>query len=700
MEMKKNIIFICILLVSTLGFTQENEELDPNNEEEIQRNPSEDLSGERKGNRLQNRTSDPNKKERPPVTAYKIINFKNDTTFVDTTLTIHKDYKYNYLRRDDFGLQPINNVGQTYNSLEKVEEYNHVLPLFGARARHFNYMETEDIRYYNVPTPLTELYFKTTFEQGQQLDAFFTINTSPRLNLSIAYKGVRSLGKYQNALTSTGNFRATATYFTKNNRYHIRTHFAGQDLLNEENGGLSFVRGEGDSPSGIEQYLGLGDAAGERERQNFADRGSITVNHENAESILLGKRFFLDHTYAIIKKTDSTANELLIGHTLDITDKSFQFDQAEANNLYGEAYESRELTNKVALEDFTNQLYVKYHNAWLGDFKMTAGLTDYNYGYNTILSQVNEDTGETIDITNRIKGGVSFIGGTYAKHYKGFQIAADGMSIITGGFDGNYLNASVGYDFNKKYGAHFSLHTNSVAPNYNFLLHQSDYINYNWQNDFKNIESQKVQLIINAKKLANVEASYTKIDNYTYFTKTPGFDTAVGDSLTAPRQFGEAVDLIKVKINQNIKLFGWLGIDNTILYQKVSSGEQVYKVPEIVTRNSVYYQDRWFKNALYLQAGVTFKYYTAYTADGYDPILSEFYVQSDSEQAFFEENKHTFGGFPQFDMFFNAKVRQTRIYFKVENLGEAFSQNNEFSAPGYASRDAVLRFGLVWNFFL
>ena len=85
------------------------------------------------------------KRERPPVNLYEIINYERDTTHVDTSLSITKDYLFNYLRRDDFGLQPINNVGQTYTSLVKVEERNHLLPLFGSRARHFNFMEAEDI---------------------------------------------------------------------------------------------------------------------------------------------------------------------------------------------------------------------------------------------------------------------------------------------------------------------------------------------------------------------------------------------------------------------------------------------------------------------------------------------------------------------------------------------------------------------------
>ena len=37
-------------------------------------------------------------------TDYRIISFKKDTTYIDTTLTILKEYKNNYLRKDNFEL--------------------------------------------------------------------------------------------------------------------------------------------------------------------------------------------------------------------------------------------------------------------------------------------------------------------------------------------------------------------------------------------------------------------------------------------------------------------------------------------------------------------------------------------------------------------------------------------------------------------
>ena len=37
---------------------------------------------------------------------YLIISSENDTTYVDTTLSIRKEYKFNYLRKDDFEVMP------------------------------------------------------------------------------------------------------------------------------------------------------------------------------------------------------------------------------------------------------------------------------------------------------------------------------------------------------------------------------------------------------------------------------------------------------------------------------------------------------------------------------------------------------------------------------------------------------------------
>ena len=596
------------------------------------------------------------------ITDYLIISRENDTTYVDTTLTIYKDYKFNYLRKDDFGLIPFSNLGQTYNTLTYNFENSKLMPSFGARARHFNYMEIEDINYYRVPTPLTELFFKTAFEQGQLVDAFFTVNTTPRFNFSIAYKGLRSLGKYQHILTSTGNFRFTTNYTTKNNRYHLRTHIVMQDLLNQENGGLN-----------DESVLNF--ESGDPE---FLKRAILEVNFENAESILKGKRFHLDHSFNIVQKKDSTSsNKLSLRHIMSFEDKYYQYNQTNASSLFGTAFNNSNLQDKVTLENFYNQLQLNYSNDLLGDLQFSVSNNNYNYGYDKLVI-LNRET-----ITNRLKGDIYAAGGKYHKQYKSFDLEGEIGINITGDFDGNFIKGSASFKLNEDISATAQINHSSKTPNYNFLLYQSDYINYNWQNNFNNTETQQVAFHLKSKKLANIAVDYATIRDYAFFKKDEI------SNLTKVFQNNSTITYLRVKLEKEIRL-GKFALNNTILYQNVQDENNSLNVPEFTTRNTLYYSTNMFKKALFLQTGVTFNYFTNYYMDDYDPVLAEFIVQNETQ----------YGNFPRLDFFINAKIRQTRIYLKAEHFNSSFTGYNYYSAPNYPYRDFTVRFGIVWNFFM
>ncbi len=605
----------------------------------------------------------PPKKEKPPIEAYRIISYERDTTFVDTTLSLKKKYRFNYLRRDNFGLLQFSNVGQTYNSLTYSFDRLNLKPLFAAQSHHFNYKEIEDVNYYEVPTPFTELYFKTAYEQGQQLDAFFTVNTSPQFNFSIGYKGVRSLGKYQHILTSTGNFLFTANYHTKNQRYGARAHMAAQDIMNQENGGLK--------DSSLALFI--------NNDPEFTDRGRLDVRFEDAENKLEGIRFYGDHYYELISDRDSLGYSVLtLGNVLSYERKYFRYNQARAFAPFGPSYVASDLYTRTRMEDFNVRGFVDYDNSLLGKITAWAGYTDLNYGYNSIL---NLDSGI---IPNRIIGNIIQAGGAYEKEYRGFKLSGKGAINVAGHFEGNYLQGAASFALDDDYSAEASLTIHSVAPNFNFQLYQNDYKNYNWKTNLNNVKTQELKFDIHTKKFGSASVSYTGIDDYAYF------GIKANDSTPSPLQAPERVDYLKIKAEKEFT-FGRFALDNTIMYQQVINGEDVLNVPQLLTRNSFYYQDHFFKRALFLQTGVTFQYFTKYNMNAYDPVLAEFYVQNNQE----------LGGFPLVDIFFNAKIRQTRIYFIYENFTALFTNKNEyFSAPGYPYRDNVLRFGLVWNFFL
>ena len=590
---------------------------------------------------------------------YKIISRKGDTTFVDTTLTIQKEYKFNYLRRDYFELLPFNNMGQTYNSLSHNISSQRTLPGFGTKGKHFNYMSVDDTQYYHVPTPLTELMFKSNFEQGQLLDAFFTTNTSEQFNFSIAYKGMRSLGKYQHILSSTGNFRFTTNYHTKNKRYHVRAHMVTQDILNQENGGIS-----------DEDLLEF-----ENGNEEFIDRSLFDPLFEDAQSNLEGRRFYLDHTYQLKSKDSLGYNGIKIGNAISIEDKYYHYTQNRNAAVFGDAFVTSNLSDKNTFEHFYTTFFADYSNTLVGKISAQLNYNAFNYGYNSLVVL----NGQTI--TNRLKESVLSFEGSYERYFGPVELKANLGINVSGDLEGNFLDAQANYTINDDMRATARINLNSSVADYNFRLYQSDYLNYNWQNSFKNQQSQQLAFDFYSKKYGILSLDYSTINNYLYFENK-------GEGVK-PYQYGSTVNYARAKYVKEVK-FRNFALHNTIMYQQVLDGDEVLNVPQLNTRHTLYYANEFFEKALYLQTGVTLSYFSEYNMNAYDPVLSEFYIQ----------NQKALGNFPRLDFFINAKIQQTRLFLKAEHFNSAMTGYNFYSAPNYPYRDFIVRFGIVWNFFL
>lgn len=604
---------------------------------------------------------------------YKIISFARDTTFLDTTLTIQKEYKYNYLRKDEFELMPLSNIGQTYNFLGVDLDRSTMYPKIGANAKHFNYWEVEDINYYNVATPMTDILFKTTLEQGQLLDAMLTFNTSRRLNFSIGYKGHRSLGKYNSNQIRSGNFTTTTNYLSNNGRYALRGHIAAQDINSQENGGLTEKVAQFES----------GDS-------DFIDRAKVDVRFDDADNKVLGKRYYLDHTYKLLRKTNDSSylekTSFTIGHVFGYETKYYQFMHTSGDSYFGDIILSP-INDKANLKTTFNQLNLEFYNRTLGKLKGNINFFNYNYFFNSVFFA---EDGSVIE--NQLKGNEIALGADYEKTVKGFSLSGSFKYNLAGNLSGNIFDADVGYSLNEKNHLKFKVHSSSKMPDFNFLLYQSEYLNYNWQNtdNFKKERVNSLEFTMDSEVFGNVSAKYTNLDNYSYFSIDPQIAVVEGADQAAIQPFQEdaGISYLKLKYKKEFRL-GKFALNNTVMYQSVSQESNVLNVPQLVTRNTIYFSSDVFKKAMYLQTGITLKYFTKYNMNGYNPVLGEFFVQETEE----------LGGFPLLDFFINARIQQTRIFLKAEHFNSSFSGYNYYAAPNYPFRDFVIRFGLVWNFF-
>lgn len=642
----KYLLIVLFLLNSSFGFSQIKSAEKPRDSD----NTKEDVE---------------KKAPKAAYNQYRIITLQKDTTYVDTSLTIKKEYQFNYLRKDIFGLLPFANEGQTYSVLDFGLKKNNSFPEIGYSGKHFNFLEVNDINYYSVATPVTELYFKTTMEQGQSVDAFITVNTSERFNISIAFKGLRSLGKYINQLSSNGNFRFTSSYNTMNKRYFLNFHFTGQDLSNGENGGITTVTDfENGDP-------------------NFDNRARLQVYLLDAKSFLKGKRVFFDHNFRINSKKG--ANNLYLTHQFNYENKFFEYNQKTVLSTvgntpikrFGDSFVNSNINDQNRYNRMYNKVGAVYENATLGKFQFFAEDFRYNYYFDKVLVL---DSGM---VPSALSDEINTVGGQYEyrkNKWNGTFLYSNSISNQPM----SNLDAKLNYKLNEKNEFVFQYQMLNKIPDHIYNLHQSSYVDYNWSNDFKNEKINNIEAIANTQWF-DASLQLSSIKDHLFFSNDA---TDPEQQIITPKQYDKTINYFSVKVSREFKWWK-LGLDNTVLYQKVDQEQDVLNVPQIVTRNSLYYTDYLFKKALYLQTGFTLNYFTKYYINDYNAVVTEAFVQNETKV----------GNFPMIDFFVNARIRQTRIFLKLEHFNSKMTGNNYYTAPNYPYRDFMIRFGLVWNFF-
>lgn len=601
---------------------------------------------------------------------YKVISIENDTTYIDTSLTIRKEYVFNYLRKDNFGLLPFANDGQTYNTLNFGLNHFSPFPAFGFEAKHFNYLKQNQLKYYSVATPLTELYFKTTIKQGQSLDAFITLNTSERFNFSAAYKGLRSIGRYVNQIASTGNFRFTMSYNTKNLNYFLKAHFTAQDILNGENGGI----------------INTSDFEGGDLK--FKDKARLQVFLKDANSLLKGNRYFLNHKYVFAKSKPES--QYSVEHEFSFENKSFLYTQSTINTAltnkdgsstvfsrFGDSYVFGNVYDKTTYHQLYNKFAINFDSSKFGKFQMYVDDFYYNYFYNSVFI-INSK-----EIPSSLNDRINNLGGQYL-YQKGKWNGIFKLSNSISKQSLSNLEVKLEYNFSDENQISFEFQRTNKLPNQIYNLYQSSFVNYNWSNNFNN---EKINnLVIKAtSKWFNTELQATSLIDKLYFSENT---LSANQLLVTPKQYGKSIQYFSAKVEKEFT-FRKFALDNTVLFQTTQQSESILNVPKLVVRNTIYFSDDIFKKAMFIQTGITLNYFSSYYANNYNPVIGEFYTQTSKK----------IGDFPMLDFFINARVRQTRIYLKAEHFNSAFSGNKYYSAPNYPYRDFLVRFGLVWNFF-
>jgi len=627
---------------------------------------------------------------------YKIFYLDGRVEPVDTSLTIYKDYNFNFLRQDIFELLKMPNVGQSYNKLGYNFNNKFDYPKLGAGAKHLNYYEEEDIGYYNVPTPFTEIYARSTFEQGQVLDALVSINLSPEFNFTIAHKGYKSLGKYVNTKSRGNQFRLSTNFNSKNKKSIFKFHLTSQNLFNQENGGLT-----ADGIYFFEQapnYFVLDDFGNQIENEDgsfemieydgYLDRSRLP-SILFSESSFYSKRVFLDFNRSLIYNNEKDISTLSVGAQFKHEYKKIEYNDTRSNGVFGEVYEGINVSDKYRYNLQKSSIYVKSNLDKIGRLKINLSNINSNNKFKEYQIQNSK-------LGNKVDNKQSIFQVEFDKKFKYFELEFEFNKSLRKSFISDYVQLSFLSNSIKNLQIKFNALNSKLSPNLNYILYRSAYKDYNWYNpNLKNQEVFSLSTELSYKDLIKLSGEYNSINNYTFFRELTNALSGEMDlsRKVVPNQIDSEIKYLKIKLFSKVD-FGNFSFVNTGQYQRkdqelLIDGLATLNVPEWITRNTLMYSKNVFNNSLYIQTGITFNYFTKFYADYYNPLISEFVTQNYKE----------IGNYPRFDFFFNAKIQQTRVFIKVEHLNSSFTGYDFYSDIFNPYRDLSVRLGLVWNFF-
>ncbi len=595
--------------------------------------------------------------------------------------------QYNKVKRANTAIQDLGDVNTPYLNLSYTPA---TLTGFVTGFNPYGdyYFYNKNAKFYQAKLPYTYFYY-TQGKAGQSgrgligFDAVHTQNIGERFNFSVNYHSTTNEGFYVRNTNVMKNIQTTAYYKTKNERYIASTILTWNKTGFNESGGLY-------QSNANDFYF----------RNLPSNLRFPSVELPSARNVNRYRDHQFNHTFWLKGKYSHDTfkkfiPQLGIGHS---------FNWQKQANYY---------TDKLA--DFNSHIYDSAYN--------------YNPLY-TADSMGFTNISNSFEIFTPIKEkGLSFIAGTKIerlKYYQGssafnyhllknfnqsiygqlnfnflktFQSEVKGQLFLAGynqtDHSLNWRNkASFGY--NENYTILLEAMSMSAQPTYQQSYMYSNH--YYWKNDFKQQGHQtlKVGLSKRNKKPGtynayyytmpnesfNLQFSYSLLSNYIYY----GYDGK-------PTQINTAENVAQLSAHKhfNLKKFQ---LHQELVYQAFSSGlKSKIRLPDLLSKTSVYFQTYAFKKATFLQIGMDVYYTTEYLGKFYNPATRNFQLTDVK-----------IGNYPYADFFVNAEIKTAKIFFKMEHFNQDFGGRNSFPNYFYASPyqpTALRRFrlGVAWKFY-
>jgi hypothetical protein len=600
----------------------------------------------------------------PRVGSWKLSKYGafQDSTSLDTLIDNFQNYHPVFINSitssyvGNYGTPALNNDFFDRNSN---------VDFFFLKSREPYLLTPANIQYYNTRTPYTRLDFgqsgNRTIKNETRFNIFHSQNVNPYFNFTLRMNIAKSTGQY-NAQDSKNNFITLYTSYNNDN-LNIHSGFISNTVKNNENGGLS-----------SDSLL-----------FNGADSDLLNVNLNSSKSNFKGTYYFLNGEYRFGKVIETEKDSALFRPIFGIFfntqyerhKQEFVDEEESENNFFENTYYSENyLKDSISFNKFDNVLQLKqYENSERKTSFGTRAFLGIDF-INTMSP--GPDTLNFKSVTNNysnLYGG----GGIFREKGKFWTWNFDGKIYFIGRKAGQTeLSGIISKPFRIFKDSAASLVLTGAINNMVADYFQEEFYSnhYRWNNDFSMEQRMDFKgTIISPKFKLKLSGNYAIINNYIY-NNYDGIPSQTGKELLVFSAFADK-DFNHRNLHFRVRA----------LWQKASDEEFIH-LPDLSAFVSAYYKFVISK-VMFTQIGVDTRYNTKYYADAYSPATGLFYLQNEKE----------YGNYPYIDVYANLRLKRTRVFFKMVNIGTNFLNGEYITTPHYPMPRSSFRFGLSWLFY-
>lgn len=542
-----------------------------------------------------------------------------------------------------------------------------------------------NIKYFDTKSPYAEIKYYQGSRGQQSIDASFTRNINANWNAGIDLRRIvskRIIGFVQRNDKQAENyaFDFFVSHHSKNKKYFMLASFNYLEAHNFENGGV-----RPDTVEGTNQL--------QTKDQLFDNQLSQVWLNQNTATNQIVRSLDKRYNYRLYQHYDLLKDDKLqVFYRFDYSKRINRYDDNllrtnedfysnfSAYNAQGK-YDTSTIADRSDFNLFDNRAGVKGSS----DKFFYAGYIKNRYvtmsqgGHYGDSVHVNKYTTEWY-AAGQLRRYLDTLNRSYVE-----AVAEYGLNSVTNTRtnNNNYMGALNA--FYKGFKAEVS--TWAVSP----TMVQSSYRSNltDWNNSsfaLQNINRFFSEYAFRKKKFDLIPSlTYNAYTNYIYFNEAGKVS-----------QHDKILTQLQPKLGLRFNLWK-IHIYNEFQYNLVNN-KDILQMPPVVNAAQLFVEAWLFKRATLLQVGFDVLYRSGYQANGYNPLIQQYYVTTRATGVSNAMDYNYMDGYFVVDFFVNMQIRTARLFIKMSNL-TTNSGHGYYSTPTYTAIPRTVDFGISWRFF-